>query len=72
MHGLFIIRIVSYLLNAIHFRNTAQKDGYFFRITTTQNVKVGSVVNLISDFEKEQKLLNETGRRKIEIKKTKE
>lgn len=45
-----------------------QKVGGLYRITTTQNVKVGDVVNLISDFEKEQALLNEKIRRKIEIK----
>jgi len=39
-----------------------------YRITTTQNVKVGSAVNLISDFEKEVQLLSETKRRKVEIK----
>ena len=39
-----------------------------YRITTTQNVKVGSVVNLISDYEKEQQVLLDTKRRKIEIK----
>ena len=45
-----------------------QKKGDLIRITTTQKVEVGSEVNLISDFEKEQKLLNEKFRRKVEIK----
>ena len=39
-----------------------------YRITTTQNVKIGSSVNLISDFEKEVQLLSASKRRKVEIK----
>ena len=45
-----------------------QKSGEWYRITTTQKVEVGSSVNLISDFEKEQDLLNQTTRRKVEVK----
>lgn len=45
-----------------------QKVNNLFRITTTQKVKVGDRVNLISDFEKEQELLMSTRKRKIEIK----
>ena len=45
-----------------------KKVSDFFRITTTQNVKVGDVVNLISDYDKEQTLLNSKVRRKVEIK----
>lgn len=45
-----------------------QKVKDLFRITTTQKVEVGANVHLISDFEKEQKLLSEIKRRRIEIK----
>lgn len=45
-----------------------QKKGDLYRITTTQKVPVGAKVNLISDFEKEQAVLAETLRRKINIK----
>lgn len=45
-----------------------QKKGNLFRITTTQKVNVGAQANLISDFEKEQLVLNEKRRRKVDIK----
>ncbi|MBR4998962.1 MAG: U32 family peptidase, partial [Clostridia bacterium] len=44
------------------------KEKDLFRITTTQIVKVGDRVNLISDFEKEQEMIKTTKRRKINIK----
>lgn len=44
-----------------------QKQGKLFRITSTQKVCVGCKVNLISDYQKEQDLLNEKIRRKINI-----
>ncbi len=44
-----------------------KKVGELFKITTTQNVEVNADVHLISDFEKEQKLLKETKRRKVDI-----
>jgi len=39
-----------------------------YRITTTQKVKVGDIVNLISNFELETKLLNSITKQKLEIK----
>ena len=39
-----------------------------FRITSTQKVSVGDQVNLISDFELENQLLNSVSKRNIEIK----
>ena len=45
-----------------------QPVGNLYRITTTQKVSVGSQVYLISDYEKEQVLLNEKIRRKVKIK----
>ncbi len=45
-----------------------QKVGEFYKITTTQTVEVGNAVNLISDFEREQNLLNEKVRRKVKVK----
>ncbi len=45
-----------------------QKKGKLTRITSTQKVGVGDKVNLILDYEKEQKVINEKLRRKVEIK----
>ena len=45
-----------------------QKVNDLYRITTTQKVEVGDNVNLISDYKKEQTLLNEKTRRKVKIK----
>lgn len=39
----------------------------FYRITTTQKVNVGNVVCLISDYEKEQALLKEKIKRKVQL-----
>ena len=44
-----------------------KKVDNLYRITTTQKVKVGSSVNLISDFEKEQSMLNFKIKRKLDI-----
>ncbi len=44
-----------------------QKKGDFYRITTTQTVDKNSEVYLISDYQKEQELLNSTSRRKVDI-----
>jgi len=44
-----------------------QKVEGFYRVTTTQKVKVGASVHLISDYEKEQSLLSEKIRRKVKI-----
>lgn len=44
-----------------------QQVGGLYRITTTQKVNVGSDVQLISDFEKEQQILNVSKRRKVNI-----
>lgn len=45
-----------------------KKEKNLYRITTTQKVNVGDVVNLISDFNKEQELLNNVKRKKVDIK----
>lgn len=44
-----------------------KKVGKEYKITTTQNVKVGAKVYLISDFEKEQELLNYKTRKKVKV-----
>lgn len=44
-----------------------KKVGSLYRITTTKNVKEGLTVHLISDFEKEQSLLNNRKRRSVKI-----
>ena len=45
-----------------------QKQGNLFRITTTQSVNVGDEVRLISDYDKEQSLLNDKKRRRVNVK----
>lgn len=45
-----------------------QKKGDLFRITTTQEVSVGSEVRLISDFAKENELLNATKKISVSLK----
>ena len=45
-----------------------KKENDLYKITSTQKVNVGNSVNLISDFELENKLLNSISKRNIEIK----
>jgi len=45
-----------------------KKENNLYKITSTQKVNVGDNVNLISDFELENKLLNSISKRNIEIK----
>jgi len=45
-----------------------KKENDLYKITSTQKVNVGDSVNLISDFELENKLLNSISKRNIEIK----
>ena len=44
-----------------------KKIGDLFRITTTQKIPAGCTVNLISDFEKEQEMLQQTRKRNLDI-----
>ena len=60
----FINGVDEVVVTAFDIKNA----GDLFRITTTQKVNIGDRVNLISDYEKEQNLLNEKLRRKIKIK----
>ena len=43
------------------------KQDNLYKITTTQKIEVGNTVNLISDFELENKMLNTISKRNIEI-----
>ena len=45
-----------------------QKVKELYRITTTQKVNEGEIVNLISDYEKEQLMLNNKTRKKVNVK----